>query len=346
MTAGMFCALIIFFILMAVSFEYDDWTLNGGESRSVSLPRLTKGLQFHSNIVSGIDIYALKDACPPLTGPIVQLNDEFDVSLARGDYQYDYFYLNKASSLKVNISQTTGASSVIVIQGKEHFDCWKDDDCDFNGSRHVVMKRYAGAHQVAHIKYTAPESDFYVVIYDNASKSNGHCIVEYHADLTSYNLDGLSPIPQSWCDASGSCFVENKDKDLQCILVQAKKDQQNVTVKVEGRRQWGAIFSITLTPIAIALFFTYLDGKKEEEHSEQSQQPGVARRPLESDPVDHMFAKASAPVDDVRTSLIRPNDPPMAEAILEPSNESFTTIPVVNVAAEDVIPVPPPVEKV
>mmetsp|Transcript_9556 Transcript_9556/g.15922 ORF Transcript_9556/g.15922 Transcript_9556/m.15922 type:complete len:424 (+) Transcript_9556:216-1487(+) len=241
---------IFFMILLIISGVNEDWTLNAGETRKIQTKATLNTKVFvASNIPDSTSIYTFPGACPPLTGPLVSLESTQDISLAQGDYQYDYFYLNAGSSLDVTVGQESGATNVILVRGLaavEDSNGQSDDDSfSFEGS--LLVKKYAGAGQTAHVKYTVRDTDTYVVIYDNASNKHhgSKATVSYNVTLTTYNLEGKEPV--SDCAGSLSCQI-NVGHD--CILVRADKE---VTVHVSTSRRWGVLLLFSSIPILIGL---------------------------------------------------------------------------------------------
>jgi hypothetical protein len=244
-----FAAIVLFAILLATSHVEDDWTLNAGESRHIKIPALDKRVFVSSNIPQSTMIYAIDGACPPLTGPKVTLSNSMNIELAQGDYQYDYFYLNKGSSIEVTLNQNKGATNLLILRGLDNIENKSENDGPDAFIRKAVLKRYAGAGQTAHLQYVVPESDTFVVVYDNASNSKGQISISYDVELTTFDLKGKTTIPLSWCDSS-RCTIDTA-KNHGCILVKA---QVELTLYVRASRKWGMIFLYSVIPLLVGLW--------------------------------------------------------------------------------------------
>ncbi|KAI2509548.1 hypothetical protein MHU86_4809 [Fragilaria crotonensis] len=220
--------IIVFVIALILSNMRDEWTLNAGETRQIpNNAWLHNQVSISTNIQGSASIYSMNGACPPLTGPTVSFGQTEDLTLSEDDYQYDYFYLNTGSFLDVTFTQDYGATNVFVLRGLR---VALSHDNSFSSA--ALLTRYAGAGQTANVQYSALASDTYTVIYDNASNSNGHATVTYQVTLTTYNLDGVTPV--SDCEGSVSCSIDVRGRT--CILVKATDE---VTVHVSASRRWG-----------------------------------------------------------------------------------------------------------
>ena len=249
--------MIVFIVILIVSTVSDSWTLNAGETRQVKTKAALNDIVYIStNIPDSLTIYALEGSCPPLNGPAVSFGDTEDIQLARGDYQYDYFYLNAGSFLDVTLTQEHGATNVLVFQGLLAAKNYMQNSDDDSFSSPVCLQSYAGAGQTARVQYTPSRSDTYVVVYDNASHSKGHATVSYTVNLTTYNLDGKTPVEN--CESTNTCSFDIVGHG--CILVRAESE---VTVHISASRRWGALFFYSAIPLVIGYFC--LKVRKEED---------------------------------------------------------------------------------
>lgn len=237
-------SMLVFAILMMASNLNESWTLNPGETRQVHVGVFNQDLHMNSNIPNGVAIYAILGKCPALTGPKVSLNDTTEIELEQGDYQYDYFYLNKGSYIDVTILQHSGASNIIILRGAIPNDSTEADTKIYKGA---ILERYAAKGQTIHVQYTAPNSDTYVVVYDNASNSHGRLTITYHVDLTSFDLTGQK---SAACEKTTECTLNRRDRHS-CILIQA---DEVVTVHIFATRLWGMIALLVTLPLSIGCF--------------------------------------------------------------------------------------------
>lgn len=234
---------LVFIIVMITSNVDDNWTLNPEETRKIHVGGLNRELHVRSNLANGFQLYAIDGACPALTGPKLELHEVNKIELAEGDYQYDYFYLNQGSYLDVSLFQEDGSSNVLLLRGLKMSELTDDYDAS-RFDVQSILKRYAGMGQTAELQYTAPESDTYVVIYDNASNSNGKATVTYHVDLTSFDLRDKSPVS---CETTTRCSV--KVIGLRdCILLQAN---DLVTIQLSASRIWHMIALWVALPVVM-----------------------------------------------------------------------------------------------
>lgn len=298
-----FISIVVFITLIVLSNVHANWTLNPGETRQIKTHgSLNDELTISTNIPDAVNVYDLGGKCPPLTGPTVSFGNTEEIVLAQGDYEYDYFFLNEGSFIDVTLTQEYGATNIYIMKGLQTLEDpaggGSDDDNSFPSA--ALLQRYAGDGKTAHIQYTVPHSDTYMVVYDNASASRGLSTVVYDVQLTTYNLKGKTPV-----DCSGTmCSVDVDNAD--CVVVQAKAE---VTLQVDSSRSWGAILMYSALPLVIGLWCIW--------------------RRKQDDPADNagedFYPPATAPVVAVAEPLLTTttttndvNDYPIATAIPEP----------------------------
>lgn len=246
--------------------SHQAWTMSPGESRHVA----TAGFLTDSvNVIStssnrrhrhngsnetislGMAVYAMETpTCPPLTGPPVTLDaPPQELVLLHNAFEYQYFYLNKRSTMQVTVHQTKGATNILVLKGnkvlariqdkKKDASLYKwgghDVISDLNMAfymEQIVVERVSWTHGHAPIQFsfTSPSNDVYVLLYDNAASNEPAAFnVSYHMVLTTYDLDGLAP----WCSHSAPVDPSALEEDSSftcppihaaeagCIIVQA-----------------------------------------------------------------------------------------------------------------------------
>lgn len=239
----------------------EDWTLNAGETRQVvgANSWLTNHIAISTNVPDSVSLYAIDGACPPLTGPTIQIANTETIQLAQGDYQYDYFYLNAGSFLDVSLQQDYGASNLMVMRGLGTVQGDANGESDNYGSfsSKALLTRYAGATQIAHVQYVAPKSDTYVVVYENASNSKGRSTVTYQVYLKTYEMNGITPI--SDCESSIECNLDLKG-GRQCLLVRAMSE---VTVHISTSRRMDSIFFYSIVPLSLVACLVLCKRKQE-----------------------------------------------------------------------------------
>lgn len=214
--------------------SHQSWTMSPGESRhvatagfltdSVNVMSSSSSRRHHHNsnetITLGMAVYAMESpTCPPLTGPPVTLDaPPQELVLLHNAFEYQYFYLNKRSTMQVTVHQTKGATNILVLKGNkvlariqdkkkgaslykwDGHDVISDLDMAFSMEQ-IVVERVSWTHGHAPIQFsfTSPSNDVYVLLYDNAASNEPAAFnVSYHMVLTTYDLEGLAP----WCSHS------------------------------------------------------------------------------------------------------------------------------------------------
>lgn len=336
-------SIVILVALLAFSQLDKSWTLNAGETRHVKIPVLNSRINISSDDKIGVRVYDfVGQACPSLTGPTVTLEDQNTLNLGFGDYQYDYFYLNKGSVINMDFNQAKGATNIYILRGERNLKRIEgyanDDDDDL--SRNILKKQYVseGSHATGSFQFKAKESNVYIIVYDNASMNTGILSLHYTITLTTYNLNGQSPV----CDESmDSCSINLPHRN-RCILVQAISDSGHhttdeiVTVEVAGTRRWFLLMLYSASPFLFFLFRSMYDKRSSSYHPIESSEPN--------------------PPPTAPDNSVEPNPPPTAP---HSENGHFPSAPVVArmvepeqdysgitiIPAENVIPVPPPTDK-
>ena len=251
-------SLVLFGILVAISSQDDRWILNAGESRRISPAFLTHNVNVqvewdsHQNGVD-VSLYALR-SCPPLTGPPVSVSNQHIMTLGRGDYQYDYFYLNAGSKVSASFAQSQGSSEIFLLRGSDILSRLKghSDDIDWEDiDRSAISNWYISSGSATKtVNFRADRTDTYIVLYDNQSSSIGKLSMSYSMKLTTYNLKGHSPICS---DAVTTICPPIETKGAGCIIVDTTPGSSDepggeVSLRIIGHRRWFAIFLWSILP--------------------------------------------------------------------------------------------------
>jgi len=229
--------LLIVLLSMSSTTKFIDeshrtWSLRPGETRQVPVPVLfNKDIRISTTTRQGssdgdgfadrgrggvVNVYSFDGDCPPLTGPPVVLEKgSRTLELAKGDYQYDYFFLNQGSQLHVHVQQLQGSSNIHLMIGDQVLERLVHENRDnayVGGFKDSLVRKFATAaatpttttkgaeennsNQVS-LDYTAHETDTYIVIYENAATGRGGrgvLSVDYRVSLSSYDLQPYSPV--------------------------------------------------------------------------------------------------------------------------------------------------------
>jgi hypothetical protein len=339
-----FClSIVILVALLAFSQLDTNWTLNAGETRHVKLPFLNNRVDISTDDKIGVRVYDFPDKkCPSLTGPMVTLEDENTLILGTGDYQYDYFFLNKGSVINLDFHQTKGATNIYILKGESNLQRLEGDtdEDDVNLHRQALKKRYVaeGGHSSGSFQYTAKQNNVYMLVYDNVSPATtGTISVHYTITLTTYNLHGQEPV----CDESVDTCSINLPNRRRCILVQAisvsggHTSDEIVSVEVTGTRCWSFLLFYSAMPFIFFLLrsICQLRSSRSSYHpvdsSEEPNPPPTAPESVEPPTAPH---SESNPLPSAPT-----------EARLVEADPDYSVIIVI--PAENVIPVPPPTDK-
>jgi hypothetical protein len=306
---GMF-SILAFFLLLGVSVVDRSWTLNAGETRRIHKRLLNDRIHVTSSEELDVTMYSIPGSCPPLTGPVGNLEDTETLNLAKDDYQYDYFFLNSGSTIQLDVHQISGSSYVYILQGSDllqalESDSYQNRDDFGSASLRKQFVTASGKYASASLAYTAQQSDDYILLYDNASGTGGKLTVHYNLTMTNYDLDGYKPI----C-TSHDCTVPLGRKS--CILLRANAQHVStpkvVSVRVLGHRNWIWLVIYSATPFLVGLFcwgghrrlqYGSKNGFQpvEDQDYPQSNPPSAAPGWSESAPVQ-AEAFATAPTED------------------------------------------------
>lgn len=231
-----------------------------GETWEIALPPLWSrsnfGVVASSAVPLGVQVYEFaptlieEHAQCPLPTPQnpkvyketkqVTLHDDQEVS---SQYTYDSFHLNAGSHLTVDVQQDTGACNIYLLQG---YGQWKQlqqadrgDGTHFHDFRATsILKRYSAEGGRTTFTYPVPndQSDFYMVVYENASTTtsvpsasaaSSHMTIRLHVDMTKH----LLPKGRELCNVQdtydGGCFWELRTPEdrrrvsSSCLIVKA-----------------------------------------------------------------------------------------------------------------------------
>jgi hypothetical protein len=340
-----FCLSIVVLVALLAFSQLDrNWTLNAGETRHVKLPVLNSRIEISTDDKIGVRVYDFPGKCPDLTGPTVTLEDESNLTLGTGDYQYDYFFLNKGSVINLDFHQTKGATNIYILGGESNLQRLEGNTDDDDFHRHSLKKRYVaeGGHSSGSFQYTAKKDNVYMIVYDNVSPATtGTISVHYTITLTTYNLHGQEPV----CDESvDTCSIHLPNR-WRCILVQAISESgghmsdEIVSVEVTGTRCWFFLLFYSAIPFIFFLLRTIC----------QQRSSRSSYHPVDSSEEPNPPATAPESVEPIRPPPTAPHSeseplpsaPPEARLVEpEPDYSGIIVIP-----AENVIPVPPPTDK-
>ena len=283
--------LLIAFLSLSSTTKFIDeshrtWALHQGETRQVPVPVIFNKhieISMRSNDGGGVDVFSFEGVCPPLTGPPVNL--QFGPStrhLEEGNYQYEYFWMNEGSTIRVDITQLHGSSSVYILMGDQLLERLINENHDYaydGGFKSSLVKKSVTApnedgQTSATLEYTSLESNTYILLYENACndesigsawKSSDESVVtvQYSISLTSHNVQPYSQICKidSHTDAADDmnvkiCVVSHASVVARegCLLVQATNAQTDdtpsvSTVYVSECRRWMPLILCSLIPI-------------------------------------------------------------------------------------------------
>ena len=231
--------------------SHQQWSMHPRESRQVPTAGfLTDAVQVISRTPSsaphnsvhptnndtdtatrGIAVYAVGTReCPPLTGPPVTLKGPSqELVLLHNAFEYQYFYLNKGSTMRVTVHQIMGATNILVLKGNKVLariqdkrssrsghnsmdTLWSDVSLDFS-TEQIMLEQFSWAQEGGPIEFsfTSPSSDVYVLLYDNAAANEAATLeVQYDMVLTTYNLEGHEP----WCSHSAPVPASSSSSSL------------------------------------------------------------------------------------------------------------------------------------
>ena len=264
-----FFSIALFIILASIStLNEDRLTMNIGESRRIHLPffsQVTATTISNSGAdhAAGVRFYAFSTPCPSLTGPVVTLADQLTLSMAKDDYQYDFFYLNSGSMLDVQVAQTKGSTNIYLLQGMHRLKQVEVDDESEDLGLHAILKRFVtSGWDPVRFHYRVRKGDVYTIVYDNASNSPAVFNVSYNATLSTYDVEGIDPTCSS--DAMLSCTLHRWGNS--CVLVQAVGDSASatnniVTVQFENHRSWMTMSLLSLSPILLQILYSCFTSK-------------------------------------------------------------------------------------
>ena len=247
--------------------NHQEWTMHSGESRhaatagfltssvqvisqdpsrSSTIPRNhnpNNGTDSDDTETRGIAVYAVGSReCPPLTGPPVILHSPSqELVLLHNAFEYQYFYLNKGSTMSVTAHQIIGATNILVLKGSKvlaRVQGQQPGNNNRGGNRHntfmdtlfsevmnsldfsteeIMLEQLSWAQDdkgPIEFSFTSPSSDVYVLLYDNAAANEAATLeVQYDMHLKTYNLEGMVP----WCSHSAPVPVSFASSSNQLV---------------------------------------------------------------------------------------------------------------------------------
>jgi hypothetical protein len=255
--------------VVAASYSPGDhkFTLNVGETWQIELPKNLWSRRSFSvksfNTNPGLEVYevlpvldgaGVDAVCPPLQGPSLMLREpKWSMKLNYQQYQYNHFHLNAGSIIAVDATLLggKGAVNIYILQGYDALASLMSGGGtantgfqDFRGTS--IFKQFLGTgtgqtEPHTHVEYTVPSSDYYIVVYDNASSGRTRLDVIVTVRLATHYLESQLPICTANDTIAGCTWVITNPTDRQrikstCLLVKAvshKEKQQEVQQKQE-----------------------------------------------------------------------------------------------------------------
>jgi len=258
-------SLVLFGIMLLVSGYQETWMLHAGENRALVPNRLLRHvtIQADGNSIP-VDVFAFSNHCPSLKGPMVKAYYELDMDLSSGDYQYDYFHLNRDSQVHVTMTQYDGATNVHLLQGQDKideltshhsgsdYDEWLDDLLH-RSKQTWMINTYQHQPRTAHFR--AMNSDEFVLVYDNPFASRSSLSVDLTLELTTYDVTGYTP----YCSdvAYNRCSRKIPVKKITCMIVDAHASTTSevVQVQLQGYRNYGILIMLSILPLVLFACF-------------------------------------------------------------------------------------------
>lgn len=249
---------------MATSSQDERWILNAGESRRIEPPSLTKAVNMKVEWDShqdGVDVsvYTLRK-CPALTGPPTFVSHQNSITLNRGEYQYDYYYLNQGSTMSASFTQAGGSSEVLLLRGRDMLRSLDGSDTDWQSiNQRASFKWYIYSHgRSKTINFQAEGTDIYILLYENVSNSVGQLHMEYTMKLANYNLEDRTPICSDAVARKGCPPIETRGAG--CIIVDttpgsSSDDEGEVSLRITNSRCWSSVILWSILPSALCFAY-------------------------------------------------------------------------------------------
>eukprot|EP00977_Amphora_coffeiformis_P010751 scaffold2518_cov178-Amphora_coffeaeformis.AAC.10 len=260
MASSGFCLVFILTILLPMillrsSSGDHTWDLNPGESHRISPAFLNKEVSIATNGEVGVRVYAIKGHCPALSGRPLNLSDKQTIRLQREEYDYMNFYLNKGSTIDVEITNSTGSVNVYLLQGRRILQDVQESS--FNPDSHEYLQKQfvSSSNEKVKLKLTVETTDIYTLLYDNVNEGLSQISVSYKINLATYDLSHRTP--KCAGGKSHSCILSLSLVPFfegQCLLVQAESSpslNDIVTVHITQHRRYGMIVFLSLLPILV-----------------------------------------------------------------------------------------------
>jgi len=269
----------------------DTFTLHGGEMRRVPLPR--SGGIFTKNVivtqqrpVSDISlvVYHYPKGCPKLTGATDIRATTHDVNLAKkGDCDYDSFYLNAGSEIKVNATAAEGSARVVMLHSQRGYHQWMAkrtnpnihfwSDLSVPISNASLASKACPSAQLMHsirgsVSGKTDGDDYFVVIESTSKDFVGTLGVEVNAatyDVSDMqDLHVVSPVTAAKHHVT-DVPLKLFEKESGCLIVKASEttsdigDKGDITVSVafEGRV---VVMLLAVASIIVAALFKKRSG--------------------------------------------------------------------------------------
>ena len=266
---GFILSIILLIILMSMSPVSQSFVLSPGETFRIPVTSsvLTQYIQMTNEENMEVNMYHITEKCPPLSGPTSEIDESYNMTLEPGDYEYDFYHLNKGSRIKATLSLDNSGGDLLLFRGKDSLQKFLDES---SGDVDPLRQSYAsGSGSDAHISYTATRSDTYYIIYDNVLAQTLQGKVQIQIIETSYDISGYSPQCATFQNYQSDCTVNLPlGSSVGCILVAASNDDDEMisatesnqntgnisgSIRIERHRRWSYIIIISCIPTMISL---------------------------------------------------------------------------------------------
>ena len=362
MASSGFCLVFILticlpMILLRSSSGDHTWDLNPAESHRISPAFLNKEISIVTNGEIGVRVYAFKGHCPPLSGRPLNLSDKQTIRLHREEYDYINFYLNKGSTMDVEITNPTGSVNVYLLQGRR-ISQDVEEEFSFNPDYPDYLQKYhvASSNDKVKLHQTVETTDSYTLLYDNTDEGVSQISVLYKINLATYDLSHKSP--KCACGIAHSCHGGKAHSCTlsspimpffggQCLLLQAESSpslEDIVTVHITQHRRYGMIVFLSLLPILVYSVCPccYKDRERTSSYEQihDSTPPGSLPPALSPNYHDYpTLRKYPSPIPPPEQKYPSPIPPPIRIHVFAPGSSAMDEINAFPVAT-DVEPLP------
>ena len=286
------------------------FTMHVGETWQIHQPPLwsRSGFGIHAVVDdrAGIEVYSFPPVlrndigmCPYTSGPRYSIKESKVIELSKGgDYEYDYYHLNQGSLISLNAQTQQGQANIYLLKGVHSLKTLQTSiggKHDFR--RESILKHFLGTSHTT-LKYEVPESDFYVLAYQNNIFTPTKFAVQLDIDVSTHYLQNHYPIcSYNTTKSKVGCFWKlDNDNDRtrvanSCIIAKAVatgKDnenvdgQQSVVVELESKIGSVYVFWIAMSPLVVGLLMWMMDCGKNTARSRMEERASLLRTPSNS----------------------------------------------------------------